>query len=112
MAMVITYFMGQGWPICNMLEVFKQLRWAFQSGSLSCVWLAQRLLGNPKLLCGTEQVATAANADTTQMPWDLAAKAAQTCSSTGPQVSRPHVPPCGDFRMKPVGLARLATSVM
>lgn len=40
MAMLITYFMGQGWLICNMLEVFKQLRWAFQSGSLSCVWLA------------------------------------------------------------------------
>lgn len=42
--------------------------------SLYCVWLVWILLGNLKLLCGTEQVATAAHAHTTQMFWDAVAQ--------------------------------------
>lgn len=41
--------------------------------SLYCVKIVWILLANLKLLCGTEQVATAADAHTTQMPWDVAA---------------------------------------
>jgi len=74
MSKLITYFMEQGWLISDMLEVFKQFRWDSQSRSLLCVCLAQRLLGNLKPFCGTEQMATAADADSTQPPWDSATR--------------------------------------
>lgn len=72
-AMLITSFTGL---ICSIFEVFKQLRWDSQNMyimSLYCVKIVWILLVNLKLLCGTEQVATAADAHTTQMSWDVAA---------------------------------------